>query len=659
MTRALARGLWVGIAAGAILSMLPLPGAVGGSDRGPMWSPHVSSWVIGVVVVAAFGVIAARLATRLPERPRRSLVLSDRALVGTATIGLFVAILVAQQLLFGRNPLLVDEMAQLLHARALASGRLALPVPEPLSAFLSTHTWVTPAGWVSQYPPGQLILLAAGLLVGAVWLVNPLLGALSTIAVYWTARGLWGRRTARAASVLWALCSWVLFMSATYMNHVAAAALALAAWASVFGPRDPRRRHWLLAGVALAWLAAIRPLDAVGAAVPIGVWMLLRRRLDGIPWLALGGAPVIGAWLVFNWRLFGDPLQLGYTAIYGESHGLGFGVDPWGEPYTPLVGLGNLMVAVRRLHLYLFEWPVPALLPLAIWAVLGRHRTASDTAVAAGIIAVPVLYFFYWHSGFFLGPRFYYGIAPWLVLGTARAWVWARAGAASLPTRLFRWPIGLGVATAAVLIWGLLGVLPERWAVYRDGLATLKLHPERQLAERGVARALVIVRTSWGNRIVADLWAQGVPPGLAEQAYRRLDACALDELRRSARAEGWPPGELRMRIEQLVATASPPPLMTELPDWTLRLDPDRPLTASCRAELERDIAGFTLYGNLAWRNELGRDDGIVFARDMIELNGPLLANYAGWPIWLYKPTEQDPRGAPVLSRVENPGDVLR
>jgi hypothetical protein len=659
VTRALARGLWVGIAAGAILPMLPLPSAVGGSDRGPMWSPHVSSWVIGIVVVAVFGVIAARLATRLPELPRRSLVLSDRALVGTATIGLFVAILVAQQLLFARNPLLVDEMAQLLHARAVASGRLALPVPEPLSAFLSTHTWVTPAGWVSQYPPGQLILLAAGLLVGAVWLVNPLLGALSTIAVYWTARGLWGRGTAGVASVLWALCSWALFMSATYMNHVAAAALALAAWASVFGPHHPRRHHWLLAGVALAWLAAIRPLDAVGAAVPIGVWMLLRRRLDGIPWLALGGAPVIGAWLVFNWRLFGDPVQLGYTAIYGESHGLGFGVDPWGEPYTPLVGLGNLMVAVRRLHLYLFEWPVPALLPLAIWAALGRQRTASDTAVAAGIIAVPALYFFYWHSGFFPGPSLYYGIAPRLVLGTARAWVWARAGAASRPTRLFRWPVGLGVATAAVLIWGLLGVLPKRWTVYRDGLATLKLHPERQLAERGVGRALVIVRTSWGNRIVADLWAQGVPPGLAEQAYRRLDACALDELRRLARREAWTVEQLTARLDALVATANPPPLVADWPDPTLRLDPSRPIAPACRTELERDLSGFTLYGNLAWRNEIGVGSGIVFARDMIELNGPLLARYAGWQVWHYKPAASDPLGAPVLTPVEAHGDLLQ
>jgi hypothetical protein len=658
VTRSLARGLWLGIAIGAILPMLPLPEGIGGTDRGPMWEPHVSAWAIGLAVVLTLAVIAARVATRLPSAPRRPAAVSDGTLVAVAAGGLLVAILVAQVILFARNPLLVDEMAQLLHANALAGGRLALSVPEPTTAFLSTHTWITEAGWVSQYPPGQLVLLAAGLGIGAEWLVNPLLGAMATVLVYWTARGLWGRRTARVAAVLWALCSWVLFMSATYMNHVGTTTLALAAWACVVGPSRLRRWHWLLAGAFLAWAAAIRPLDAVAAAAPVGVWLLMRRRLDGVPWLVLGAAPIIAAWFAFNWRLFGGPLQLGYTAIYGASHGLGFGVDPWGEPYTPLVALGNLAVAIRRLHLYLYEWPIPALLPLAIWAVAGRQRSVADVTVAVGILAVPVLYFFYWHSGFFLGPRFYYGIAPWLVLGTARSWVWGRAAMRRLPAHAFRWRVGFGAAGATVVLWGLLGVLPGRWVLYRDGLATLKLHPERELAGRGVQRALVLVRTSWGNRIVADLWGQGIPPGLAEQAYRRLDACVLDELRHEARTDGWTTERLRTRLEHLAATATPPPLVADWPDPTVRLDPNRPLTATCRTELERDLAGFTLYGNLAWRNPIDLAGGIVFARDMIELNEPLLQRYAGWPLWHYAPRPEDPLGRPALEPVGDPVEVL-
>ena len=64
MTRALARGLWLGIALGAILPMLPLPEGIGGTDRGPLWTPHVEAWAIGLVAVLAIAAIAARIDSR-------------------------------------------------------------------------------------------------------------------------------------------------------------------------------------------------------------------------------------------------------------------------------------------------------------------------------------------------------------------------------------------------------------------------------------------------------------------------------------------------------------------------------------------------------------------------------------------------------------------
>src|SRR3970040_549501 len=138
-----------------------------------------------------------------------------------------------------------------------------------------------------------------------------------------------------------------------------------------------------------------------------------------------GCLPLMLAWGYVNWRPDGSPLALGYSAAYGGQFRLGFGTDPWGQPYTPLVALSNVAVAIRRLHLYLYEWPIPALLPLALWGVLGRQRSVRDLIVGVGVVAAPLLYFFYWHSGFYLGPRFFYVAVPWLVLGTARAWVWA------------------------------------------------------------------------------------------------------------------------------------------------------------------------------------------------------------------------------------------
>lgn len=661
-TARVARGLWVGIGVALVaLPFLPLTRWSGAADAGPPWVPNLVSWAIGLVTVVAFAVVAGRLLAHAPRVIPRLPRLPVPAVVGTAaavTIALSTYVVHA---VFAGNPVLVDEMAHLVHARAFAAGRLAAPAPQPLEAFLIANTWVTQAGWVSQYPPGQTALLAVGLLVHAEWLVNPLLGGLGAVLIYLVGRGLYGRRTGVTAAVLWALSAWVMFMSATYLSHVGAATLALAAWALVWGPTRRAWWHDLLAGTALAGVAATRPLDAVAASLPILAWIIVRRRWRAVPWLALGAVPVALAWGYVNWRLYGDPATLGYSVLFGEQQTLGFHADPWGERYTPLVALSNAAVAVRRLHIYLYEWPIPALLPLAAWALLGRQRRASDLVVAVGILAAPALYFFYWHSGFYPGPRFYYVAAPMLVLGTAQVWEWLRHQARRPPARLIRGDAALAAGALAVVIWGAVGVLPNRVAEYRDRFPTLRLRPDRDLARRGVQQALVLVPESWGSRLVVGLWSGGVRPALAERAYRRLDACDLELLERDARAGRWPAERLAGEVERmLAATPEATRRVPRWPDRTLRLRPREDLPAECARELARDLAGFTLYGHLAWRNAPGRDRGIVFARDLYERDDQLLAHYPGWEIWRFAPPRGEPDALPTLQRVtDGPGTGTR
>lgn len=555
---------------------------------------------------------------------------------------------------FAANPHLVDEMAHLLHARAFAAGRLALPAPEPPEAFLVVHTLVTDAGWVSQYPPGHTLLLAVGLMLRAEWLVNPLLGGTSVVLVYLVGRGLYDRKTAVAATFLWAASAWVLFMSSTYMSHVGATTFALAACAVMWAPRHPHRSHALLGGLALAAATAIRPLDGVAAALPIAAWIALRRRWRLVPWLMVGGVPVAVAWGYVNWRLFGDPFTLGYSVLYGPAESLGFHTDPWGQRFNIGVAVSNAAVAIRRLNIYLFEWPIPALLPLVLWALFVRQRRANDLLLAVGALAGPALYFFYWHSGFYPGPRFYYIAAPFLVLATARAWRWGWTRAHRARGTLVRWDVAAAAAGAMVLVWGWVGVLPARFEVYREGLSSMKLHPERTLAARGVREALVLVPESWGSRVIVGLWALGVEPGLAERAYRRLDTCDLDRLLARARTEGWSGPGLESRLENIVATApEAPPRVTQWLDPTIRLRDAQNLPAACRRELRRDLSGFTLYGPFAWRNPVGLDSGIVFARDLFDENPRLLARYPGWEVWRYAPPPNDPLTMPVLTRIRN------
>ncbi|MGH7671605.1 MAG: hypothetical protein ACREMC_01805, partial [Gemmatimonadales bacterium] len=396
-----------------------------------------------------------------------------------------------------------------------------------------------------------------------------------------------------------------------------------------------------------------RPLQRVAAGIPVLVWIVRGRRWSVVPWMALGTVAVVVGWGYFNWRVYDHPFMIGYTAVYGTELSLGFGIDPWGRPFTPLVALSNLAVAMRRLNIYLYEWPIPAMLPLGVWAVAARPRRFSDAIVAIGLLAVPVLYVSYWHSGFYPGPRFYYAAAPFLVIGTARAWRWGWRLARRARYPWWRGDVALVTATVAVLTWGWLGVLPVRFAVYQTGLRTLKLHPERELAARGVRQALVIVPERWGSRVIVSLWELGVPPGLAERAYRWLDSCDLYLFITAARQARLSPEDASLRLTALVrASPAPAPQLGGAPDPTLRLRSDRPLDPACGRELQRDAAGFTLFGYLAWRNPIGLNSGIVFARDLYERNEELFARYPGWAMWRYAPPPGGPPDAPpVLTRV--------
>ena len=655
MKSALATGFWraAGLSV-VLLSLLPIGRWVDAVDQGPAWALHVGVWAIGGLVVVVVAVIAGRLAADLqasiPSMPAAAWRVVPTALA--VAVAAFAA--VAMRDAFSGNPHLIDEVAQLFQGRIFASGRLAAPDPVPLESFLVSQTLVTDAGWVSQYPPGQAVLLALGFWVRAEWLVNPILGGISVMLLFAVARGLYDLKTATVAALLWSTSAWVLFMSATYMNHVGATTLALGAWAVIWAPRQTNRWHYVGAGFLLAAAAATRPLDAVAAAAPIGVWLVRQRGAAKVPWIALGALPVAGAWGVLNWRLFGSPFTLGYTALYGPDVGLGFRTDPFGHAYTPLVAVSNMAAAVRRLNVYLFEWPIPALLPLTAWALFARRR-GNDVVVGIGALAAPLLYFFYWHSGFYPGPRFYYISAPFLVIATARAWdwVWTHARKKSWGVR---WDVSAGVAAAVVLLWGSLSFLPARWDFYRTQLVSLKYHPERELAERGVDQALVIVPESWGSRVVARLWGLGAPALLVERAINQVDTCELHELGRRARVAGQQPSAIAQSLAGfLAASASPVAPIRDWPDPSLRLRQWDSIPADCNREMQRDLRGFTIYGHLAWRNAVGLDSGVVFARDLYEDNAELFARFEGWQVWRYAPPVEHPDSAPVLQLIRPGG----
>ena len=199
MTRRLARALWLVI--GVILILLPalpLQRWTGAADAGPPWHSNLVAWGLGLLLLVAVSLAVGRLAAgrdlqlvRLPSsRPHWWAIALALVLTALATAAMIDA--------FARNPHLIDEVAQLFQSRIFAAGRLATPAPKPPEFFLVAQTLITDAGWVSQYPPGQSLLLALGMLVGLEWLVNPILGGLSVLLIFYLARGLYGTRVGLA-----------------------------------------------------------------------------------------------------------------------------------------------------------------------------------------------------------------------------------------------------------------------------------------------------------------------------------------------------------------------------------------------------------------------------------------------------------------------------
>src|SRR5262249_26838073 len=143
--------------------------------------------------------------------------------------------------------------------------------------FFAMDNVVDAGRWYSQYPIGGPLVLAAGVLLGVPWLVDPVLAALTAVLLYHVARRVFGETEGRAIAGLFALTPAILMMSGTYMNHVPVLFLvtcALAALVEWERAESPRRRasFGALTGLAVGLMAAIRPLDAVAVAVAIGAF---------------------------------------------------------------------------------------------------------------------------------------------------------------------------------------------------------------------------------------------------------------------------------------------------------------------------------------------------------------------------------------------------
>ncbi len=507
-------------------------------------------WIGGVLDEEPLNRWKARWSSRLPSSPNLREAAGkvsawERRVPYGLAVGVFVLSASFSVFTLDAMPHIPDGVAYLFQAECFARGDVAAPAPPVPDAQKMYLIDVRGDRRFAVTNPGWPLVLSVGVLFGAPWLINPILGAVCVLLLHALARRRLGWRRAHGIAVLMVASPWFLFLCASFMTHVVTLVAMLAA--TLLLDMGGRGRSFL-AGGAAGFVFLVRPLDALLAGGFLGVLLLFRGGPGRFARTAAYGAGslLVGSLLfVFNRLLTGEFFRFAINDYLlrtwpGSTNRLGFGAEVGNPPggwgiLDPLPGHGwrdvllNLNQNLYNLNFELFGFSCGSLLPVLLALLFVRRRT--DLCWAWGFLAlVAAGMSLYWFSG---GPDF--GPRYWFLMLPALIWL-AAEGIAGFGRWLEDVSGVVGGGAIALLLAGVLlcitlGVfLPWRTTMrYRNYRG---FHPGyRRLVRTGdLGRAIVEVATrNEGDFASAFLlnspWPSGdlpmfVRPGF-EKALRR------------------------------------------------------------------------------------------------------------------------------------------
>jgi 4-amino-4-deoxy-L-arabinose transferase-like glycosyltransferase len=303
-----------------------------------------------------------------------------------------------------------DEAVYVLQARALAEGRLTLPLYHDLAFFQPWFTWPLHGHLAFVFPPGWPAVLAVSqVLSGSMLPALAAVSALTVLGMYLFTREVTRSHvTASVAAVFTTLAPVLVIQSGLYLSYLFTLAVGLFfGWSVLRGSRTGATGAFVGAGLLLGVIFLTRPYDAFLWGLPVGAyllatgWQQLNATVVRIGWLALGLVAPVATMLAFNAHVTGNPTRFPITAI-----------DP----------LNTFGFGARRL------------VPTGV-----TFEFDSDFALRAS-----------WHNLEHAPPWVFGGVAG-LVLAAAGVWVARRA-----PTTYLMLGLGAGFAIGYLDYWGIM-----------------------------------------------------------------------------------------------------------------------------------------------------------------------------------------------------------
>jgi hypothetical protein len=295
-------------------------------------------WILIVLLAVAVGVRWPPINIRLPTGVKPAHACAAVFLVALVWI-------VSPVLVHGMPlPWMHDDYSSLLGGELVAQGRTSAP-PHPMwRHFEAMHQLQVPRR-ASKYPPGQLLVLGAGIRLAGQPIVGEwLITALAAAAIYWAALAWAGNGVALIVGLVAAIHPAVLEWGEAYRGGGLAAfggALVIGSTGRLM--RVPRARDACLFGAGAVLLAIARPYEGLVLTVACAAFLL--RRPKQLLFAALIVAAGLAGLAMWNRSVTGDPLLMPYVAY--ERQYAGAPLFVFQKP-RPQPAIGNAEMAMMN-----------------------------------------------------------------------------------------------------------------------------------------------------------------------------------------------------------------------------------------------------------------------------------------------------------------------
>jgi len=341
--------------------------------------------VLGAATLAPVQRAGTRLAEYCGEHP------------GVVALSATALLVIGSRALYHWHPLSMDEYAPLFQSRVFVEGRLSGQYPPELLDWLIPKVlqgnFLLPShitGAVSSvYWPGLSLLQTPFVALGVPWLLNPLIGGATVLAMHRLGLELFGEQRSAGLVALLTLASSAVAINAMTYYTMPAHLLASALYVVLLLRPDPAKAF--LAGIAGSCALVLHsPVPHFLFALPFIAWLAFQPRGPRlVAVLAIGYLPLC-LLLGFGWASLLDTLELvtqsgalvAPSSLAESILSRLRSIQDWGRYETPSV-VQHTLVAAK-----LWLWAVPALVAAA---AVGAWRVRRESGILRVLAAAALL----------------------------------------------------------------------------------------------------------------------------------------------------------------------------------------------------------------------------------------------------------------------------